>query len=91
MNLLFLPFDLINYLAGFLRIAFRPFLLATIVGSLPGIVGCVLLGSSIMLDMEADFMLPTLHPGSLVVSLVVLAISVVLSRVLKRRERRQAG
>jgi uncharacterized membrane protein YdjX (TVP38/TMEM64 family) len=89
MNLVFLPFDLINYLAGFVRLKFQPFLLATIVGSLPGIVACVLLGSSVQIDMHNGLIWPDLHPGAFIVSLVLFAIGIGVSRVLRRREARR--
>jgi uncharacterized membrane protein YdjX (TVP38/TMEM64 family) len=91
MNLVFLPFDLINYLAGFMRLQFRPFLLATILGSLPGIVACVLLGTSIQLEMHNGLIWPDVRPGVLVVSLVMFAIGIGVSRVLRRREARRAS
>jgi uncharacterized membrane protein YdjX (TVP38/TMEM64 family) len=47
MRLLFLPYDLVNYLAGLLRLRWLPFLLATALGSLPGTVSFVLLGASL--------------------------------------------
>jgi uncharacterized membrane protein YdjX (TVP38/TMEM64 family) len=90
MNLVFLPFDLINYLAGFVRLEFRPFLLATILGSLPGIVACVLLGAAVQVEMRNGLIWPDLHPGAFVVSLVVFAISIGVSRLLRRREARRA-
>ena len=47
MRLVFLPYDLVNYLAGILRLRWLPFLLATALGSLPGTVSFVLLGASL--------------------------------------------
>ncbi|CAN5595256.1 hypothetical protein BH23ACT3_BH23ACT3_10700 [soil metagenome] len=47
MRLLFVPYDLVNYTAGFLRIRWRPFLAATAIGSLPGTASFVLLGASL--------------------------------------------
>ncbi len=47
MRLLFLPYDLVNYASGILRLRWLPFLLATALGSLPGTVSFVLLGASI--------------------------------------------
>ena len=46
MRFIFLPYDLVNYLAGFLRVRYAPFILATILGSLPGTVAFVLFGAS---------------------------------------------
>ena len=52
----YLPFDLVNYPAGFLRVGWGSFGLATFLGSLPGITSFVLLGSSVSMDMETGAM-----------------------------------
>jgi len=46
MRFVFLPYDLVNYLAGLLQIDWKAFLLATALGSLPGTVAVVLAGAS---------------------------------------------
>lgn len=86
MNLVFLPFDLINYIAGLFHMPFRSFLLATVLGSIPGVIGCVLLGSSIEIQHGDEFMVPVLHPGALLASLGLLVVSVLVARYLRRRE-----
>ena len=83
MRLLFLPYDLVNYLAGVLRLRWLPFLLATALGSLPGTVSFVLLGAS--LD-RVDEGLGGIDPATLAVSLFVFAISLVVARLLRRRQ-----
>ncbi len=83
----FLPFDLINYLAGFLRIGWKPFILASTLGSLPGTVSFVLFGASI--EMLGDT--PKLDPWTLLAAVVILVGSLSLSRYLKRRERGNAS
>ncbi len=89
MRFLFLPYDLVNYLAGFLRIGWRPFIIATALGSLPGTVSFVLFGASI--ELEELFMgrLPPLNPWALAASVVVFGISLGLSRLFRRREERR--
>lgn len=52
----YLPFDLVNYLAGFLRVGWKRFTLATFLGSLPGIASFVLLGSSVSMNMKTGTM-----------------------------------
>lgn len=48
MRFIFLPYDLISYVCGFLRINWRAFLLATALGSLPGTIAFpIILGSVI--------------------------------------------
>ena len=50
MHLLFLPYELVNYLAGMVQIKRRSFLLATFLGSLPGLFTFVPFGAT--LDMK---------------------------------------
>ena len=84
MRFLFLPYDLVNYLAGFLRVRYAPFILATVLGSLPGTVAFVLFGAST----DGDFSdgLPSINAGVLVASVAIFVLSLLGSRVLKRRE-----
>jgi uncharacterized membrane protein YdjX (TVP38/TMEM64 family) len=92
MRFIFLPYDLVNYLGGFLHIAYKPFILATILGSLPGTITFVLAGSSVDLTMifEEGYR-PDFNPWALAASAVVLVISLAFSRWLKQREaKRQA-
>jgi uncharacterized membrane protein YdjX (TVP38/TMEM64 family) len=83
MRLLFLPYDLVNYLAGLLRLRWLPFLLATAIGSLPGTVSFVLLGAS--LD-RVDEGLSGIDQVALGASVVIFVVSLVLARILRRRE-----
>lgn len=83
----YLPFDLVNYLAGLLRIRWGQFFLATAIGSMPGIVSFVLLGASFEMDLASGAM--GLDGRVLAASAVVFGCSVALSRYLKRRARRK--
>jgi uncharacterized membrane protein YdjX (TVP38/TMEM64 family) len=83
MRLLFLPYDLVNYLAGLLRLRWWPFLLATALGSLPGTVSFVLLGAS--LD-RVDDGLGGIDPVALAASMVIFVVSLVVAQVLRRRQ-----
>jgi uncharacterized membrane protein YdjX (TVP38/TMEM64 family) len=91
MRFIFLPYDLVNYLAGFLRIHYMPFLLATMLGSIPGTIAFVLLGSSLSPDEITKLFLtgelPTLDWRPLAISAVMFVASILLSRYFKRRER----
>lgn len=84
MRFIFLPYDLVNYMGGLLRIDWKAFLLATALGSIPGTIAFVLAGAS--LDWSAGGGLPTVKPWVLVMSAIVFISSLVLSRVYKRRE-----
>ena len=80
----YLPFDLVNYLAGFLRVGWKHFTLATFLGSLPGIASFVLLGSSVSMNMETGTM--GFRPWTLIASAALFAGSIATSRYFKRRE-----
>lgn len=89
MRLIFLPYDLVNYASGFLRINWKAFLAATAIGSVPGTISFVLLGASFgTLDelLAGDIQL---NPVTLVISIVVIGISLLLSRIVKKREAEQ--
>jgi uncharacterized membrane protein YdjX (TVP38/TMEM64 family) len=81
-RLLFLPYDLVNYAAGALRIRYVPFITATALGSLPGTISFVLLGAS--LD-RVDQGLDGLNPYALVASVVIFVASLMVARTLKQR------
>ena len=83
MRLLFLPYDLVNYVSGMLRLQWLPFLLATALGSLPGTVSFVLLGASID---RVDEGIGGIDPATLVISLVIFVVSLALARLLRRRQ-----
>ena len=84
MRFVFLPYDLVNYLCGVLRIDWKAFLLATAIGSLPGTFAIVLAGASIKGDLSDG--LPGFDPRVFAVSVVLLIVSLVISRIVKRRE-----
>jgi len=83
MRLLFVPYDAVNYLAGFLHIHWLPFIAATALGSLPGTAAFVLFGASIK---SFDGGLPSFNPIVLVASVALFVASLVVSRLFKRRE-----
>ena len=83
MRFIFLPYDGVSYLAGFLRIRYLPFILATALGSIPGTIAFVGFGASIE---SFDGGLPTLNPVTLGVSAGIFIISIALSRIFKKKE-----
>lgn len=87
MRFLFLPYDLVNYIAGFLRIEWRAFLLASFLGSLPGSIAFILFGAS--LEGNVIEGTPSFNPWTLAASVGIFIISLILSRVFKRREVQQ--
>ncbi|MGH3090156.1 MAG: TVP38/TMEM64 family protein [Rubrobacteraceae bacterium] len=88
MRFIYLPYDLVNYAAGFLKIRPLPFILATALGSIPATLSFVLLGASVgvgALSGEADLDLRVLAASA-----VLLIASLILSRYFKRREKRRS-
>ncbi len=83
MRFIFLPYDFVSYLAGFLRIRYWSFILATALGSIPGTIAFVGFGASIE---SFDGALPKLNPVTLGFSVAIFIVSIVLSRVFKKRE-----
>ena len=83
MRFIFLPYDAVSYLAGFLRIHYWPFILATALGSIPGTMAFVWFGASIE---TFDGGLPSFNPWTLAASLGIFIVSLALSRLFKKRE-----
>ncbi len=88
MRLIFLPYDLVNYLSGFLRVPFRPFILASILGSLPGTLTFVLAGASLDIDdiFAGRFSISAINPWTLVLSVVLFVAGLVIARMLRQKE-----
>jgi uncharacterized membrane protein YdjX (TVP38/TMEM64 family) len=83
MRFIFLPYDAVSYLAGFLRIHYWAFILATALGSIPGTMAFIGFGASIE---TFDGALPKLNPVTLGFSVAIFIISIALSRIFKKRE-----
>ena len=88
MRLLFLPYDLVNYASGALRIRWTSFLLATALGTLPGTVAFVLLGASIE---RLDEGFGGINPWTIVASVVIFVVSLVIARIVRARHTDAAG
>jgi uncharacterized membrane protein YdjX (TVP38/TMEM64 family) len=83
MRLAFLPYDLVNFAAGFLRINLGAFLAATALGSLPGTVSFVLAGASVE---RLDAGVAGFDPRVFLFSVALFAVSIVVAKALQRRE-----
>lgn len=85
-RLIFLPFDIVSYAAGILQTRFVPFVTATFLGILLGTATFVSIGAS--LDIEEfkmeGFTFDIFEPKFLLLSATIFAISLLLSRLLKR-------
>jgi uncharacterized membrane protein YdjX (TVP38/TMEM64 family) len=86
MRFIFLPYDLVNYLCGFLRINWRPFLLATALGSIPGTIAFVAFGASVDLSRLDTQGIPPPNPWVLGFGVLILVVSIAISRYFKSRE-----
>ena len=86
MRFLFLPYDLVSYLSGFLHIRLRSFIVATILGSLPGTLAFVFAGASIEGNLEGRRL--GLNPWVLGFSFGMLVVSLLLWRLFSIRQRR---
>lgn len=83
MRLLFLPYDLVSYLAGAVRIRALSFIIATALGSAPATVALVLFGASLE---SFDGGVPRVSAPTLIASGVLLVGGLATARVLRRRE-----
>lgn len=83
MRFIFLPYDFVSYLAGFLKIYYWAFILATALGSIPGTMAFIGFGASVE---SFDGVLPKLNPVTLGFSLAIFILSIALSRAFKKRE-----
>ncbi len=86
MRLLFLPFDLVDYAAGILGINWQAFALATLIGSLPGTLAFVSFGASMDLRALIRGDAPAFDPKVFGFSVLIFVISLLISRLIKRRE-----
>lgn len=86
MRLIFLPYDVVNYFSGFLKINWLPFLLGTAIGSVPGTISFTLLGTSFgTLDelLKGELQI---NPWALGGSVALILGSIAVSRILKGKE-----
>lgn len=86
MRFIFLPYDLVNYLAGILRIDWKAFILASLLGSIPGTIAFVSFGASIDIKELAMGKTPQFNPWVLVFGVVIFIVSLAISRYFKQRE-----
>ena len=84
MRLLFLPYDLVSYLAGAVRIHPGAFLAGTAIGSAPSTVAFVLFGASLE---RFDGGVPAIDAPVLIASGVLLAAGIAISQIVRRREK----
>ena len=88
MRLLFLPYDGVNYGAGFLRVPFMPYIIATIVGSILGITTFVAVGASLSVTeiSEHGFSTEAVNTTFLLLSFGIFVASLIIARILQRKK-----
>lgn len=84
MRLLYLPYDLVSYLAGAARIHPLAFVAGTAIGSAPATIAFVLAGASLE---SFGGGVPTIDAPVLIASGVLLVAGIGVAEVLRRRER----
>ncbi len=89
LRFLFLPYDLVSYFSGFLKINWKGFLLATILGSIPGTISFTLIGAT--LDGEFSVATTALNLNLVIISGLMFAVSILLSRWIRNREAKGIG
>jgi len=88
MRLTFLPFDGVNYGAGLLRVPFWPYLAATFIGTILGIITFVSLGASLSIEeiKQSGFSLDIINGRFLALSAVIFILSLVVTRFIPKRK-----
>ncbi len=86
-RLLFMPFDVVNYGAGILRLPFIPYLLATIIGTLLGIATFISVGAALSVEeVRANgFSVAAIDAEFLVLSGIIFIASLGVAKLLKKR------
>ncbi len=87
MRLTFIPFDLINYGAGLLRLPYLPYVLATFAGTILGITTFVLIGTSISVEEFAKdgITVEAIDGKFILLSILVFIVSIIVSKVVSQR------
>lgn len=92
LRLLFMPFDVVNYGAGILRLPFLPYLLATCIGTLLGIATFVSLGASLNLETikQTGIDASVIDGKFLLLSAVIFIASLVVAKIIPRMRENKA-
>ena len=86
MRFIFLPYDMVSYLAGILHIKYFPFIFATALDSIPGTIAFVSFGASINITDLLAGETPEFDPWVLAFGAVIFVVSLAISRIFKKRE-----
>lgn len=80
----FFPFDLVNYLSGFLRLRWAPFALATAIGIIPGALVFIIAGASLEWVEHFDLSSIEIDSSLIITSVTLFIITSALAYGLKR-------
>lgn len=87
MRFIYMPYDLVNYLSGILKIDWKAFVLATALGSIPGTIMITAAGASFgSLEQALSGEPPSLNAWLIALSIGMFVVSLALSRYFKNRE-----
>ena len=88
-RLLFLPFDLVSYAAGILKVPFIPFTIATFLGIILGTATFVSIGAALNVEtLRTDgFTFDLFDPKYLALTALIFVVSISLSKFLKQRKK----
>ncbi len=82
----FFPFDIVNYLSGFLRLPWIPFSLATLIGIIPGALVFIIAGSSVQGIENFSLAGIRIDRMTILYSIILFVVSIVLARYLKQKK-----
>lgn len=90
MRLVYLPFDVVNFGAGILKVKWAPYFTATLIGILPGLITFVSIGASLdfekfLADPDSANLGGLIKPQQAMLSLALFVISLLIARWLKKR------
>ncbi|MBY0310219.1 VTT domain-containing protein [Patescibacteria group bacterium] len=90
MRLAYFPFDVVNFVSGILKLRYLPFVIATAVGSVPGIATLTALGTAVSLkSLLAEGLSFSMIDIRLVgVSVVLFVVSIVIAEGVRRVQKR---
>ncbi len=86
LRLLYTPFDIVNYLSGFLNLKWSQFALGTLIGILPGSLFFIGIGSSVNNLSNFNTEKVTVSPLQLTISLIFFALSILYARHLRKKK-----
>jgi uncharacterized membrane protein YdjX (TVP38/TMEM64 family) len=88
MRLLLLPYDAVNYGAGFLKVPFVPYITATVAGCILGIATFVAIGASVSIEEFKNGGITTdaINGSFLALSALIFVVSLGVAKLLQRKK-----